>query len=313
MITPANPMVDEPRTAVLRVLRAFGHERWVPEGIRALAIAKVFDPDSSGALSFEVNFYGYRYVGMFNCTIDWYVYFFGEYSRRELFLLRDLLNLTRNKTVLDVGANVGHHSLYLSRFARYVHAFEPWGVVRRRLLERITLNSITNITVHDVGLSDRNALLNYYAPTNANTGSGSFNALHDCHNQLSEALPVVRGDDYLDSMGVNNVGLIKIDVEGWEKYVLLGLQQTIAKNRPIILMELSPTTRASFGEAIEIEDYIPGGYQIRACREGTFRTTFGAVGPGFHGNIVLCPTELLKSVTGRQQSRLIRDLREAAA
>jgi FkbM family methyltransferase len=231
--------------------------------------------------------------------LDWYVYFFGAYARRELFMLRDLLRIIGNRTVFDIGANVGHHSLFLSRYASCIHAFEPWATVRDRLLEKITLNSIANIVVHPVGIGNEDALLTYYAPTTANTGCGSFSPAHDAGNRPIGTLQVVQGDTYLDSRGIREVGLIKIDVEGWEKYALLGLRRTIARNRPIVSMEFSATTRNSLSGEKELRSCLPEDFDILAFNEthvgaGLIPFDFSRV-----GNIVLGPRESMQRLSNR--------------
>ena len=278
------------------MLRLIGHQHWIPEGIRARGIRIACDPATEDRIHFNVPFFGYRYAGVLNCTLDWYVYFFGAYARRELFLLRDLLSVAHDKMVLDVGANVGQHSLFLSKYASWVHAFEPWELVRQRLLEKVRLNSIRNITVHDVGISDRNEVLPYYAPTTANTGSGSFSPTHDASNSLLRQLPLVCGDEYLNSVGVERVGLVKIDVEGWERRVLCGLRRTLALSRPIILVEVSATTRASFEDERELANCFPEGYQLRACRECRFSMRLDPFDFGRLGNIVAAPREVIERI-----------------
>ena len=48
------------------------------------------------------------------------------------------------------------------------------------------------------------------------------------------------GDNYLESHGINQIDLIKIDIEGYERYALLGLNNTLKKNRPVVAMVLAP-------------------------------------------------------------------------
>ena len=55
---------------------------------------------------------------------------------------------------------------------------------------------------------------------------------------------------------------VKIDVEGFEKCVLLGLQQTLAKYRPSVLMEFSPSTQESFAGIDEFRSLLPDDYEI---------------------------------------------------
>ena len=59
-----------------------------------------------------------------------------------------------------------------------------------------------------------------------------------------------------------SIDAIKIDVEGFEKNVLLGVQQTLAKYRPSVLMEFSPSTQESFAGIDEFHSLLPDDYEI---------------------------------------------------
>ena len=59
-----------------------------------------------------------------------------------------------------------------------------------------------------------------------------------------------------------SIDVVRIDVEGFEKNVLLGLQQTLAKYRPSVLMEFSPSTQESFAGIDEFRSLLPDDYEI---------------------------------------------------
>ncbi|MEO5937240.1 MAG: FkbM family methyltransferase [Terriglobales bacterium] len=236
-----------------RVLRWLGHRSWLPWRFR-IRIVRIFrHPDHTPPTPFEVDFSGMKYRGSLNVLLDQHVYFFGAYMPRELDLLRKLLELRGPGAIFaDIGANVGHHSLYLSRFAGHVHSFEPWPVVSQRITEKISLNNIPNIHMHPVGLSDAPASLEFFASTSGNSGTGSFKTeLAGGRNQPAGRMNVERGDDYFAQAGITGVDVMKIDVEGWEPKVLAGLKQTIARDRPIIFMEYSATTDRSLAHGVQ--------------------------------------------------------------
>lgn len=60
-----------------------------------------------------------------------------EYEKASLLYLRDLLHDRGGEVFIDIGANVGQHTLFMSKYARVVHAFEPWDVVRRSIEEKV--------------------------------------------------------------------------------------------------------------------------------------------------------------------------------
>ena len=64
--------------------------------------------------TFDLDFYDLRYHGDFEYYLDWYIYFFGAYEKKELFLLWDLVADIPDSVFVDVGANIGQHSLYMA-------------------------------------------------------------------------------------------------------------------------------------------------------------------------------------------------------
>lgn len=247
-------------TYALKGLRMLGQAFWLPFGIRDRIIRRFSPPDVSKPSHFSTPYYGLRYDGSLDNFIDWSVWFYGAYSKYELDCIADLAGSSAEPwTCLDVGANVGTHTLFLSRIAKHVHAFEPWLPVRRKMLHAVEANGIVNVTVHPVGLADQNARLPFLIPTGRNLGTGEF--VNRCRSSLPSAeLEVVRGDEYLRTHNVGPVGFIKIDVEGFETQVLKGLQHTIWTHRPIILMELSERTRSTLKNDAWFRALVPHHY-----------------------------------------------------
>jgi FkbM family methyltransferase len=55
---------------------------------------------------------------------------------------------SRRGTFIDIGANTGQHSMFMSRYATEVHAFEPWEPVLKRFHRMVANNHINNIVIH---------------------------------------------------------------------------------------------------------------------------------------------------------------------
>jgi FkbM family methyltransferase len=151
----------------------------------------------------------------------------------------------------------------MSNFASTVQAFEPYAAVAARLKHHIRLNSIDNIHLHEVGLSDRNEQLEFYAPTGRNKGIGSFDASTVAKgNTKAGKLSLVRGDDYFKQHGLTGLVLLKIDVEGFEKLVISGLQATLAQQRPVLVCEISYGNELSFASRAQLIDLLPDAYEL---------------------------------------------------
>jgi len=204
-----------------------------------------FDQD----FDFSTDFYGMKYEGNTKNLLDRAVLFAGGFEKPVLHFLKDVLiaNFSNQGIVVDVGANVGQHSMYMSRYARRVHAFEPYEPVLERFRRMIELNSIKNIVIHPVGLGNKNEKIPFFKPPEFNLGTGSFEGRFYSANTPFEELEIVIGDEALEKAGVDQVSLIKIDVEGYEKPVLQGLARTLRLYRPIVVVEVTIKPEESFG------------------------------------------------------------------
>ena len=217
--------------------------------------------------AFSKDFYGLKYKGNLNNNIDANVFFYGAFEKPLLFFLRDTLNALKTETpkaiFMDIGANVGHHSLFLSKFASQILAFEPYPKVNMQFKQQIAHNKISNIQIFETGLSDRRETLNYYAPTGNNEGIGSFDESSIGKGNTSYGkLELQEGDQVIESDSWKDIKLIKIDVEGFEKKVIKGLSRTIEEERPVIVCEITYGQPLSFVSIEELESYLPKNYEI---------------------------------------------------
>ena len=217
--------------------------------------------------AFSKDFYGLKYKGNLNNNIDANVFFYGAFEKPLLFFLRDTLNALITETpkaiFMDIGANVGHHSIFLSKFASQVLAFEPYPKVNMQFKKQIAHNNISNIQIFETGLSDRRETLNYYAPTGNNEGIGSFDESSIGKGNTSYGkLELQEGDQVIESDSWKNIKLIKIDVEGFEKKVIKGLSRTIEEERPVIVCEITYGQQLSFVSIEELSSYLPQNYEI---------------------------------------------------
>lgn len=179
--------------------------------------------------------------------------------------MRDaLIRLGQGKGVFfDIGANIGQHSLFLSQYAQEVHAFEPLTSVGSRLSHHRRLNGIDHITLHEIGLSDSDGLLPFFAPTGSNQGTGSFSPESVGRgNAPGAALQVRSGDSYFSENNLPPPLLIKIDVEGFEKKTLAGMAEFLAQHRPVIVLEVSYDEALSFRSEAELKQLLPTDYEL---------------------------------------------------
>lgn len=161
------------------------------------------------------------------------------YEHKELKQLRDVF--PEGGTFIDIGANVGNHSLYAAMFlkAGKVVPFEPNPKAFVLLAQNVLLNRVDDIVDFSrlgVGLSDKTE--DGFAMQAKTRNLGSAKMLSGKGN-----IAVHPADDLLDG---ETPDLIKIDVEGMEMQVLGGLEKTIATHKPKILIEVDNTNEEAF-------------------------------------------------------------------
>jgi FkbM family methyltransferase len=224
-----------------------------------------------GTHDFTVEINGVRYEGNTGNYIDKSIFYYGAYEKPVLFFLRDIMTSAYSDqgVFLDIGANTGQHSLFMSRHAKEIHAFEPWEPVLKRLRRHIEINRLNNIVIHPFGLGNENSKQPFYRPPDSNLGMGSFVKEFASTNSQEGILEIRGGDEVLEKAGVTSVALIKMDIEGYEKLALKGLERTLRRHRPIIEFELSadPKSPVSIKSHEELLSLFPENYEFLTFTE----------------------------------------------
>lgn len=241
-------------------------QSWLPHR-RARKIYKHLCP-ANPSHPFRVDFYGDTYEGDCRNRIDREVFFHGAFEKPVIHLLRDELRASKHGTFIDIGANVGHHSLYLAKYAKRIHAFEPYAKVRDQAERLFKLNHCDQIVLHPIGLSDDRAELTFYEPPENNLGKGTFDSkLHPNQGQ-QQVLSVEVGDTYFRDNDIQDIDVIKIDVEGFEQQVLKGLRDTLTRERPVVLFECSKSVSCPINSEAELVALFPDNYQFYTFKRG---------------------------------------------
>ncbi len=154
----------------------------------------------------------------------------------ELPMVNFLKALTgQGRTFVDVGAHIGFYSMGLAPGFDRVVAFEPSRFQYGWLSRNAALNDYRHVRCEHVALGETPG----EAKLNVLSYDGGLNSLvaevADKYNLIDHyTVPV----ETLDSHGMTDVDLLKIDVEGFEVAVLRGAAQTINASRPVILIEV---------------------------------------------------------------------------
>lgn len=161
----------------------------------------------------------------------------GRFEDAELNLVENKFKrFLKDNVVLDVGANIGNHTVAFSKYAKKVYAFEP----NQKVFEVLNLNTkdLNNVEIFNYGASNKKQSIIAKIPK-LNCGGGSVVSeakARDKNKFMSMRFNLVALDK-LKKIQSHKVGLVKIDVEGHELEAFKGMQQILKNHKPIILFE----------------------------------------------------------------------------
>lgn len=173
--------------------------------------------------------------------------FYDAYETHELNFMTRVLRT--GDVVIDVGANIGLFTLVAARAVGpggSVHAFEPVPGNCERLEENLRLNGFANVRINRSAVRDRAGTVALSIDADMATTSGASTSSFFTVSQLADPVrevtaPAETIDDYLSrNLEGNLIRLVKIDVEGSEPAVLLGMSDTLKMHRvDVVMLEVS--------------------------------------------------------------------------
>lgn len=202
--------------------------------------------------------------------IDFAIYLLGGFEINTLRFYESVIK--EGDVVLDIGANVGAHTLPFAKLVGSggkVHAFEPTQYAFGKLQQNAQLNPALRPQMelhHAMLVRDSNQAVSesLYSswPLQGKTD------LHETHGgrlMSTAGAQVISLDDFVRDSALTRIDFIKLDVDGHEIAVLSGAAHTIARFRPMILMELAPYLFADSLHELEkiMATIVALGYEIR--------------------------------------------------
>ena len=207
--------------------------------------------------------------------VDFAIYLLGGFEVRTLDRYKELVR--DGDIVLDIGANVGSHTLPLAELVGRtgkVISFEPTAHAFAKQKTNISLNPMLaqRIDAHQMMLMANAS----EAMPEAVYSSWPLEVAEDLHSEHHGRLMSTQGarldslDEALRDLGVDKVDFIKLDVDGNELEVLLGATATIEESKPRIMLELAPYVYAenpgNFDQLLKL--LWEGGYEIGDVASG---------------------------------------------
>lgn len=174
--------------------------------------------------------------------------------------LVDNIDKIRNKAIIDVGAFIGDSAIILQEYTENkVYSFEPTQQNFSLLLKTIELNNAEKIIPQKYALGSKKEQVEIYLQGSASSINRKLNDY-----AKKEKINIITLDDFVDSNNIE-VGLIKVDIEGFEQDFLKGAINTIIKQKPILLFSIYHNAKDFF----DIKPYIESlelGYKFKIVK-----------------------------------------------
>jgi FkbM family methyltransferase len=176
---------------------------------------------------------------------------YGEWCGDEAFVLGQVLR--PGDVVLDVGANIGTHTVFFAKTVGdkgLVLAFEPQRLAFQTLCGNVAINGLKNVFCEQAAVGAARGRLDF--PVVDPRTAFNFGAVRAGAAGCGESVDLVP----IDELRLRRCSLIKVDVEGMEASVLAGAKETIARCRPVLFLENDTVERSrEVLEAVESVGY----------------------------------------------------------
>lgn len=153
--------------------------------------------------------------------------------------------------VMDVGANIGYHTLHLARCVGptgKVYAFEPDANNYRLLVKNIEVNQYHHVTAVQSAVSDHSATVSLY---HCEENRGDHRIYDSKDGRKAEEVNMISLDEYFKDRD-QHIDFAKIDTQGADGLVLSGMRRLIENNdRMIMICEFAPWLLKQCGSSPE--------------------------------------------------------------
>ncbi len=230
---------------------------------------------------------GRRFVAHPDCVVSSALIYTAWPEYHELQFLRRVLS--KGDIMIDVGANVGHIGLLLSDIVlpSDIIAFEPTPVTFGRLRQNWVENDFPTEGLHNVAVGREASFVFFPNPSHPDTTNRQLPS--DCKTSDVCKTKVLTLDSLRSRWLNGRIGLLKIDVEGFELDVLRGALETLRTDRPRVIMfeSLGGKVNSEIESLFESVDFRL--FQLNKCGEIDLSETSAQ-------NVFACPREFFQDI-----------------
>lgn len=175
----------------------------------------------------------------------------GIYNYLESEITRKFVLERNGDTVIDIGAHIGYFTCIMARYSeevgKRVMAFEPSSYNFQLLKKNIQLNNFKNVEIFQAAVTNvQNGTVDLHLSPES-TGMNRIYPSKWCEGgKVETAVKTVRIDSMINTRR-HKVDFIKMDIEGSEFGALLGMQELLIKQHPVLMMEFHPPSIEEYG------------------------------------------------------------------
>jgi FkbM family methyltransferase len=220
---------------------------------------------------------------------------YGEFSEGETGVFAQIL--PKGGFALDVGANIGAHTIPMARMvgeAGRIVAIEPQRIIHQMLCANVALNALTNVYAIWAGAGQESGTMRV-PPVNY-SAENNFGSVSLTNGEQGEIVQILR----LDSLQLPACHLIKIDVEGMETEVIAGARRLLERWRPILYVENDREDKSKqlVSEILSLKYRLYWHLTPYFREENFYRTTTNIFGDEVSANMLCVPQESPLVMTG---------------
>jgi FkbM family methyltransferase len=219
------------KKAVSNAIRLYCTQTFIPKGKFRLQLLAMRYLKLDEKIPYS--YFGNQYYLDLNTTVSSRLFYLGEYEKDNI--EKCLSFLQPGSVFFDIGANIGIYSLSAARLGSRVFAFEPNPRVFPDLQNNIQLNNGLKIETFNCACSEMDGEVSFTIAVDSAYSSLHATAYNSEIWEFRQAeqvtVPSKKADTLVNELNIDTVDLCKIDVEGGELNVLLGMQKTLEQQR----------------------------------------------------------------------------------
>ena len=143
--------------------------------------------------------------------------------------------------VMDIGANIGTHTLLMAKLAKHVIAFEPCSINHNILFMNCMVNQIYNVEIRKEGVGGEKGQMfieSRWSETGREDNYGCITLREKASDEKDVAIDIIT----IDSLNLQQLDVVKIDAEGMEDQIIgKGMIETIKRCKPKMIVEIHET------------------------------------------------------------------------